>query len=415
MSKHGSLGLTTVLAALTLAACGDADGEWQGTVRDSAGVQIVTSAGDGVWTSTGGWTVEQDLVIGAADGDLDYQFGQISGIDIGSDGRIFVMDQQAHQVRVFDPEGRFLLAMGKEGSGPGELSQAAGPVFVGPGDTVTVPDMMQQRITRYTASGEHAGSHPLPMTEGIAARWMETPDQDLVQQAVIMQMPGQPDVEPKNLLLRRAPSGAVEDTLMELPVGRTFDFAGGQPSITLFEAEPMWAVGPDGRLYFGVNSEYRLQVRSPDGELERIVAKEHERRPVTSSDQTEYRRIIEGLWRDQGLPPQAMEMMSQALDFAEYYPAYANLFGGPEGTLWVQSIQTPDEVAEQGGAFDIQDMGGATWEVFDADGRLLGSVRMPLRFNPLLFQGDAIYGVLRDDLDVQYVARMTLNRGQLSG
>lgn len=414
MSKSERLALVMALVPFTLPACDAADGEWQGTVQDSAGIDIVTNTGNGVWSGSG-WTVAQDLMIGTAEGDADYQFGQIAGIDVGADGRIYVIDQQAHQVRVFDPDGEFLMAMGKEGSGPGELSQAAGPVFVGPGDTVIVPDMMHQRITRFTAAGEPAGSHPLPMTGGMSARWMETPDQDLVQQAVIVQMPGQPDVEPRNLLLRRAPSGEVRDTLMELPVGRTFDFLSGRPNITMFESEPMWAMAPDGRLYFGVNSEYRLQVRSPGGELERIVAKEWERRPVTSSDQDEYRHIIEGLWRDGGLPPQAMEMMSQALSFADYYPAYANLLGGPDGTLWVQSIQTPDQVVEQGGAFDIQDMGGPDWEVFDSEGRLLGTVSMPPRFNPLLFHGDAIYGVLRDDLDVQYVARMRLEHGTLSG
>lgn len=107
---------------------------------------------------------------------------------------------------------------------------------------------------------------------------------------------------------------------------------------------------------------------------------------------------------------QGLEIMSQALHFADFYPAYANFMTGPDGTLWVQRLQTPDEVMELGGAFDIQDMGSANWDVFDADGRLLGVVGMPPRFNPLLFSDNSIYGVLRDDLDVQYVARMLIHR-----
>lgn len=405
--------LMVAIGSVGATACGgESGGEWQGTVQDSAGIEIVTNTGDGTWTPETAWTIEQDLVIGAAEGDPEYQFGQIAGIDIGSDGRIYVIDQQARQIRVFSPEGDFLMAMGEEGSGPGELSQGAGPVFVGPGDTVTVPDMMQQRITRYTASGEPAGSHPLPMTEGISARWDQTPDQSLLNQAVIMQMPGQPEVEQKNLLLRRSPGGEIVDTLLQMPVGQTVSFAGNTPSITLFESEPMWAMGPEGRLYYGINSEYRLQARSPEGDLQRIIAKEFERRPVTESDQTEYRRIIRGMWEDQGMPPQALDMMSNALGFAEFYPAFANLLGGPEGTLWVQHIQTPDEVAEQGGTFNIQDMGGADWEVFDDQGRLLGTIQMPPRFTPLMFQDDSIWGILRDEFDVQYAARMNVRRGQ---
>jgi hypothetical protein len=400
------------LAPLALAACGgDGGAEWQGTVRDSAGIEIVTSTGEGIWAPGEGWTIEQDLVIGAAEGEPEYQFGQITGIDVDSEGRVYVLDQQAQEVRVFDPSGRFIATMGGPGAGPGELGRGAGPLFVGPGDTVAVPDVTQQRVNRYTASGEPAGSYPLPMSEGIPARWMEAPDQDLLQQAMIMQLPGQENVEPRNLLLRRRPSGEITDTVMELPIGKTVAFSGNQASFTIFEAEPMWAMGPDGRIYFGVNSDYRIEVRSPEGELVRIIARPVERREVSDNDEAEYRRVIEKAWQDAGVPPQAMEQMKQALGFAEFYPAYANFVGGPEGSLWVQGIQTPDEVAAQGGTFNVQDTGSTTWEVFDDEGRLLGTVRMPPRFAPLMFLDDAIYGILRDELDVQYAARMALHMG----
>mgnify|MGYP006289858271 CR=1 FL=1 len=351
------------------------------------------------------------MSIGTAEGEPEYQFGQIAGIDVGADGRIYVIDQQAQEVRVFGPDGGYLNTIGQAGSGPGELSQAAGPVFVSPGDTVVVPDAMQQRITLYTAAGEPAGSHQLPMTAGIPIKWMETPDHDLIQQAMVMQLPGQQAVDQKNLLIRREPTGEVVDTLLAMPIGESVSFTGNTPSITLFEAEPMWTLDPEGRLYTGVNSEYSLKTYSPEGELTRIVRKPFEQRPVTDSDQAEFRRIVEGLWREQGMPPEAMDMMSQALDFAEFYPAYANILGGPDGSLWVQRIQTPDEIREAGGTFDIQDMGSATWEVFDGQGRLLGTLEMPPRFTPLAFIDGDLYGVLRDDMDVQYVARMDVSMG----
>lgn len=404
---------TLVAPTFTLPACaGDAGGgEWQGSVRDSAGVEVVTNTGHGLWGPDEGWTVSQELVVGQAEGEPEYQFGQIAGIDVGSDGRLYVMDQQAQEVRVFSPDGQFLARIGKAGSGPGELSQAAGPVFVGPGDTLSVPDLIQQRVTRYTAAGDLVTSYSLPMAEGISVKWMEAPNQDLVQQAMIMALPNQPDVEPKNLLLRRTPAGEIRDTVMELPIGKSVNFAGNTPSITMFEAEPTWSVGPDGRFYFGNSSDYRLEEYSPEGELVRIIEKPMERRPVTESDQVELRRMLEDLWKRQGMPPEALSMMSQAVKFAESYPAYANLLGGPEGTVWVQGIQSPEEVQEQGGTFDLQDMGSARWEVFDDRGRLLGVVRMPPRFTPLMFQDHAIYGILRDEMDVQYAARMRVETG----
>ncbi|MEJ2541384.1 MAG: 6-bladed beta-propeller [Gemmatimonadota bacterium] len=411
MTRSFRILLPAAAAALLVAACGGDEGGWQGTVTDSAGVQIVNNTGAGLWGPDEAWTLEQDLVIGTAEGDPAYQFGQIAGLDIGDDGRVYVTDQQAQQVRIFGADGTFQSTLGQPGSGPGELSANVGQVFVTPGDTVLVPDLGLQRLARYGPSGETLESTPLPLAGGIPVKWMEAPDHSLLQQAMVMQLPGQEEVEQKNLLLRRNTHGEVVDTVMEMPMGGTVSFAGGQPSFRIFESEPMWTVGPDGALYFGINSEYRIEALSPDGELIRVVQKPGERKPITESDQAEYRRVIRDAWQRQGMNAQAMEMMSQALSFAEYYPAYANILGGPEGSLWVQEIQTPDAVAEGGGTFNLQDIGGPGWQVYDDQGRLLGTVTMPPRFTPVVFIGDRIYGVLRDELDVQYVARMTLDRG----
>jgi hypothetical protein len=69
-------------------------------------------------------------------------------------------------------------------------------------------------------------------------------------------------------------------------------------------------------------------------------------------------------------------------------------------------MQSPEEVMQQGGTFDIQDMGSSRlWEVFDDQGRLLGTLTMPPRFMPVTFIDDALYGISRDELDVQYVTR----------
>lgn len=47
-----------------------------------------------------------------------------------------------------------------------------------------------------------------------------------------------------------------------------------------------------------------------------------------------------------------------------------------------------------------------TWDVFDAEGRLLGAAQLPPRFTPLRTHGDAVYGVERDELGVNHVLRV---------
>ena len=56
--------------------------------------------------------------------------------------------------------------------------------------------------------------------------------------------------------------------------------------------------------------------------------------------------------------------------------------------------------------FNMEDMSPPDWDVFDAEGRLLGMVTLPARFNPLRVVGNAIYGTRLDDLDVQHVVRL---------
>jgi hypothetical protein len=60
---------------------------------------------------------------------------------------------------------------------------------------------------------------------------------------------------------------------------------------------------------------------------------------------------------------------------------------------------------------DLQQLGGTALAVFDSDGIFLGEVAMPERFQPALFDGDALFGIQLDELDIQSVVRLRLVRG----
>ena len=166
----------------------------------------------------------------------------------------------------------------------------------------------------------------------------------------------------------------------------------------------------DMRLCFGVNDNYSIDVYSPDGVLERIIRKPFTRTPVAESDQELMVDAMGELWPEAGVPPQAIPQLRQIIHFAEFYPAFAAIQRGPGGTMWVQHIQSPSELSEEElAAFNmIEDMGAKDWDVFDVDGRFLGIVTMPPRFSPRSIVGNKIYGVFRDDLDVQYAVRMRI-------
>jgi hypothetical protein len=397
-----------LLLVVPLAACsgGGAPG---GAVRDSAGVAIVENTARGSWGPGGPWQFEEALRIGTPTGEPEYQFGQVVGLDVDDAGNIYVLDQMAQEVRVYDASGKYVRSLGRPGNGPGELSRNASAVLIGRGDTVYVADLMLQRMSRYAPDGSDAGTFPIPLDQGVSARWEMTENNTFLQQVQTIPLPGQTNAAaPVNLILSRATDGTLQDTVLHLKASETVRFDETGPRIRLFQPETVWTLLPGDRIALAVNSTYRIEVHGGDGALQRVITRPFERKQVGEADRQAFLKMFRETWERNGVPAQAIPQLVSAVSFADYYPAFANLLSGPDGSLWVQQIRTADETGAEGGDFTVQDVGSPSWDVFDADGQFLGTVTFPARFTAMRFHGDSVYGLWRDDMDVQHV--MVLSR-----
>lgn len=387
------------------------NGDWSGEMRDSAGVAIVENTGEGLWDAGSSWQLEEVLRIGSSEADPEftatdpeYQFGQIAGIGVSTAGEIFVMDQQAQQVRVFTNEGVFQRSIGQPGGGPGEFGQGAGPVLIAAGDTVVVPDMANQRVSLFAADGAYLSSWPIEFEAGIPIRWETTNQGVVVNQVRPFGQGDSPDQ--MDAIVARGADGILIDTLRSMPSGKTFSFGGGgPPEFNFFSPEPAWALYPGGRVLFGINNQYDIGLYGSDGSMVRSIRRPTERQPVGQADQDAFLQAIERAWQEAGVPPQALQQLRSAVHFADQYPAYLQFLSGPDGSIWVQHVADVSTM----GASELENfnpllsLGGARWDVFDGEGRFLGPVEMPNRFQPVRFQGELIYGIWRDELDVQHV------------
>lgn len=374
---------------------------WGGTITDSAGVAVVANPAEGVWAPGDAWRVEEVLSIGSVEGDIVYQFGQIAGVDVDADGNLYVADTQAQDVRVFDPEGNHLRTLGGPGSGPGEMGLGVTGVFV-VGDRILVPDLGNQRIDLFSLDGTSLGSQRLDLASGgVPLRWdAYTGGRLIVQKRAINT--GDSTVAPRgDPLVTVTEEGVPPDTVAVLPPGQSFQLSSARPQVRIFEPEPVWDASPDGRILTAINSGWRLEVWGADGSLERIVTRPFERKPVSDRDKRVIMDAIRELARQQGAPPEAMEALSQIYQIGDHFPAFASLALGPQGSLWVQRVRSGDELAGEDETFDVQDIGSTEWGVFDAEGRYLGTVTFPGRYQPIRAIGDLFYGVARDELDVQ--------------
>ena len=394
-------------AVLFAAACGggaEGGAEWSGTVEDSAGVQIVRNSLKPVWGEAEAWGFEEVLSIGEAAGDPDYQFGQIAGLDVTSDGRILVLDNQAQHVKVFSADGVFERTVGQAGSGPGEFGPGAAVLMVGAADTVIVPDAGNQRVNVILLGEGESTSFPLSFEEGIPMRWQVSNSGSLVVQRRALNLPNQ-DAVNVDLIARQAYDGTIVDTLLTPPRGDTFSFGGGLPEFHFFAPEPIWTLLNDGTFVHAVNNEYRISAAGPDGSVTRVITMPSEPVPVSEQDIEIITGLIMRLMEEQGVPPQALEGIEQGISYEDFFPAFTQMRNGPEQSLWVQRIGVPSDMTEdeQENWNPLLDQGSDEWDVFDADGRFMGFVTMPERFTPFSLKGDLFFGVWRDEFEVQYV------------
>lgn len=405
-------GLGVALVALVAVAAGCATGgsDWEGSITDSAGVTIVANTEQGMWGEGDAWTLTEELKIGALD-DPDYQFAQIGFIAVDGHGSIYVLDAQAQQIQVYDDTGTYVSTIGSPGAGPGELGPGAVFILMGAGDTLMVPDMGNQRVNLYNPDGENLASFPLSFENGIPLAWRGTASGVVARQMRPLALPGQPEPDSMDFVVAQSFDGTAGDTLMKFVSGGTFSFGGGTPSIKLYSAEPIWTIDDDLAVYYGVSDNYRIS-RYEHNQLTHVFSMPFALERVTESDQDAVMDALEDLWQGAGLPPAAVQRAKSIVEFGEYFPAFANIQIGPQGTLWVQHIQSVSDLSEEERAnFNLmEDSGAPEWDVFDPDGRYLGVVTMPDRFAPRLFVGEKLYGVWRDDLDVQYVVRLKIDQ-----
>ena len=75
---------------------------------------------------------------------------------VNTDGNIIVSDFAKHNIRIFDPEGKFLSSYGSEGKGPEQLCRPCGVCCDGYGH-ILIADSNNNRVHVLNARGELRG------------------------------------------------------------------------------------------------------------------------------------------------------------------------------------------------------------------------------------------------------------------
>jgi hypothetical protein len=340
-----------------------------------------------MWPAGNEWQIQEVLRIGSMDGDGPDVFGSIQTMAVDQLGRVWVFDSQAQELRVFGADGAHIRTIGRRGGGPGEFAQVT-KVELAPDGNIWVMDPRNNRISVFDSAGTYIeGRHaaggfimfPWPGRFDAAGRYYAP-------------IP-RPGPEFRMAMLRYNADFMPIDTLdvPRDPVQREyFELRSQQGSMIAgvpYQGGLTWRLSPAGTIWAMLSDRYRLFELTTDGDTMRTVTREYTPLAVTSADMDRAREDMKW-FMDQG----GQVDWSKIPDTK---PATETLYFDDRGNIWVLVV------ADDADRHRLMD-------VFDAEGRFLGPVRLPfpLAQSPFpVFRDSLVYAVTRDELDVPWVVK----------
>lgn len=422
---------TALLFAALLSACAEDTEPAAGfSVQDSAGVTLVRNGPVPEWTAEQAWSVEEVARARTIADEPGSELGYVVDAALAPDGRMYALDGQARAVRVFDPDGRFVGTVGGPGEGPGEFSDRVTSVEVmdgAGGPELWLMDGLRSTLHRFGLDGTLISSASLAAEESAWSAWLHRGRDGQPYLRVLEYRQ-----DDQGMWISRDRVQALEagggnpgagsagaggrpvlgDTLLVFDYPRT-DVGKNSKEFTLPPVvnAPAWAVTGDGTLAWTALLGRELVLHRPGGRTVRVRSDSWISREPSEQDRevlgilTAEMLRMTGSWKgDPGEVP---------LSFPPSLPIHTGLAAGPAGTVWVQrggslrdvhpmSMNTEDEP---------DGWGGSGWEVFDLDGRLLGTVDLPARVRVMDVRGDRILGVRYDRTFVDELIVLEIQRG----
>ena len=386
-----------ILAATLTVACGlDSpanSGNLTTTIDTIDGIIHVTNTGDAPE-----WQLTEVVSIGPKSltetGSPD-EFGGVRSAALGPGDALYIADLVNREVRVFGLDGAHRRTFGREGEGPGEFAALHSITWVG--DRLLALDYVTGRITEFSAEGDALGQRRMRGRIGgspLQFRFFPvSPDEVYAMTYVV-------DETRRGLIFAGHDSqGETGDTLpllrSEQPSGIECEYNEGWVSFFDIPFAPSLVQhpGPGGKMSMAMTNNYRIAVTRGSDTL-RVIERTLPAEPISDDEwetgNQEFRDFIAETPGAECDPRRPIR--------ADAKPFIADIYLAPDGKLWVEVLRTA----------------GNRWELFDTEGRLLGTfpVRPRKEDAAPAFGPDHLVTIRQDSLDLDHVDVWRIDPGR---
>lgn len=400
-------GPTACLLVLASAACTGGPATPPVSSRDSAGIRIVESRRP-EWPETGGWSVAPTPTLNiAGPGDSAGSQGPTDSATAGQgvmgairlSSGVLVVAYRTAGLRFFRPDGRPVARAGRRATtgmvGATALHRLAGDsllLFDGAAGRISVWDSAGRAVREITLSPRPGG--------GPAADAQPLSDGTFVvisgQSKIAVGETGR--LRPPVPVLHYSRGGMLMDTLLILPGGEVFALPDTVVPALLGHVPAAAVAGDD--VYVGGGETYTIQRYTSAGRLAALFR-------LPGLDLTLSRAEVQGVRQRRiafaASPEQRAVLLRTDVMQPDptIRPAYAAFLVGAAGNLWVADFAGMPYPRES-----------ASWRVFNASGRWLGTVQLPTPMRLFDIGSDYVLGVRHDSLGIETVREYTLQRGE---
>ena len=292
--------------------------------------------------------------------ELDHQFiiidseevimQQVTGVKSDSEGRIFLTDQRALQIHVFDPQGNYLTSIGREGSGPGEFISLM-KIYIDEKDQVFAVDVNQARNTIFVENNNHWEPEQIFTIAG-QRYWIDSADSD--GNVVLRQSPPQYPETGAFWYEHEIAKGNLSSGLNEQEVLTIKDMgflSSGDGALQRIPFGRTTVVSTDikGNIYLVWNEKFEMAKYNAKMEFIDSLNVEIPNQSISNDD---YREVMDRVRNN---------FRSLARDhMPDSKPVINNMFVDKNGNIWLQTFDSPEYlVLERGGtplkSFDLDD------------------------------------------------------------